>query len=367
MSRATAEIDLGAISRNCRTLKEAASGAMLCAVVKANGYGHGMFPVAEAAIDGGADWLGVAATSEGLALRDRGVTVPVLVMGAIEKADVPVLSHAGCDIVCWTSDAVDWATAAGGARVHIKIDSGMGRLGTRDMDEAVQLARTVHADEATALVGVTTHFATADDRADDGFLEQQNSVFSEFASRVREFAPDVCAHAANSAATLRLPEAHHDMVRCGIGIYGLDPFQADPAGSGLEPAMAFRTHIASIKRAEPGDSVGYGRQFIATQTTRIATCPVGYADGVRRLAGGRVDCLVGGRRCPLVGRVSMDNIAVDIGPEGPEQVGDPVTLFGEQDGQRVLVEEWAKAAETINYEIATGIGGRTLPEYIGGS
>ena len=367
MSRAIAEVNLGAISRNCATLKEAAGGVTLCAVVKANAYGHGMLPVAEAALSGGADWLGVAATSEGLLLRDLGMTSPVLVMGAIERQDVPILVEAGCDFVCWTPEAVEWALEAGGARVHIKLDSGMGRLGTRDISEAIELAKRVHQDAAANLIGITTHFATADDPEDSGFLEIQNRAFSGFAEAVKTFAPDVMAHAANSAATLRLPAAHHDMVRCGIGIYGLDPFHSDPEASGLEPALEFRTHIASIKIAKPGESVGYGRQFVATEETRIATCPVGYADGVRRLVGGRVDCLIGGRRCRIVGRVSMDNIAVDIGPQGAESVGDIVTLFGEQEGERVLAEEWAAAAESINYEIATGIGGRTVPAYIEGA
>jgi len=367
VSRAIAEVNLGAISRNCTTLKNAAGGASLCAVVKANGYGHGMLPVAQAALAGGADWLAVAAASEGLVLRDLGMTAPVLVMGAIERPDVQLLVEAGCDFVCWTPEAVGWALEAGGARVHIKLDSGMGRLGTRDASEALGLARRVQEDPSSELIGITTHFATADDPDDSGFLEIQNQAFSEFANGVRSFAPDVIAHAANSAATLRLPAAHHDMVRCGIGIYGLDPFHSDPEASGLEPALEFRTHIASIKVAKPGESVGYGRQFVAAEETRIATCPVGYADGVRRLVGGRVDCLIGGRRCRIVGRVSMDNIAVDLGPQGNESVGDVVTLFGEQEGERVLVEEWAAAAETINYEIATGIGGRTVPAYIEGA
>ena len=366
MSRATAEVDLGAISRNCARLKTAAGGAKLCAVIKANGYGHGMLPVAEAALAGGADWLGVAATSEALVLREMGVEVPVLVMGSVESSDVPTLCRANCDIVCWTGDALDWAIEAGGVRVHIKIDSGMGRLGTRDPEEAVALAHRAQESQVIELVGVMTHFATADDRSDDGFLEEQNRVFSAFATEVKSFAPEVIAHAANSAATLRLPAAHHDMVRCGIGIYGLDPFHADPSQSGLEPAMSLRTFIASIKTAHEGESIGYGRAFVAQATTRIATCPIGYADGVRRILGGRAECLGGGNLLPIVGRVSMDNIAIDLGPEGTEKEGDIVTLFGEEGGNRVLVEDWAAAAETINYEIVTGIGGRVVPNYRGG-
>ena len=367
MTRATAEVDLGAISRNCATLIEAASDATLCAVVKADGYGHGMLPAATAALAGGATWLAVAATSEGLVLREHGVTVPVLVMGAVERTDVPSLSATGCDFVCWTPEAVGWALEAAGSRVHIKLDTGMGRLGTRDVSEAIELAKRVDDDPDAHLIGVMTHFATADDRDDAGFLESQNVAFGEFAQAVKEFAPTVIAHAANSAATLRLAAAHYDMVRCGIGIYGLDPFHGDPTVSGLEPALEFRTQIASIKVATPGQSVGYGRQFVATEETRIATCPVGYADGVRRLIGGRVDCLIGGRRHRIVGRVSMDNIAVDIGPHGNESVGDVVTLLGMQEGERVLAEEWAAAAETINYEIATGIGGRTVTAYRDGA
>ncbi len=366
MSRAVAEIDLGAISRNCGALKAATNGSLLCAVVKADGYGHGMKSVAEAALAGGADWLGVAATSEGLALRDLGFDGPVLVMGAVERVDIPVLATAGCDFVVWTQAAAEWAKSASGARVHVKLDSGMGRLGTRDHDEAVGIARDIHQSSVAELVGVTTHFATADDREDGGFLEEQSARFSAFAGAVKEFAPEVIAHAANSAATLRLPASHHDMVRCGVGIYGLDPFQSDPAVSGLEPAMTFKTHLASVKPVKPGESVGYGRQFIAEAETLIGTCPVGYADGVTRLVGGRAHCLVGGRRCPVVGRVSMDNIAVDLGPNSTADVGEEVTLFGRQGDKRILIEEWAGAAETINYEIATGIGGRTEFKYSSG-
>ena len=359
MARGTAEIDLGAIRRNCATLDAVAPGSLLCAVVKANGYGHGMVPVANAALEGGAGWLGVAAAAEALELREAGVGSPILVMGSVESGEVPDLVGSGCDLVVWTDEALGWATDATGlARLHVKLDSGMGRLGTRDHALALSLAEQAEADPGAELVGVTTHFATAE-LEDQAFLEQQNSLFSQFSDSVKHFAPNVLAHAANSAATLARADTHHDMVRCGVAIYGLDPFQLDPSTWGLDPAMRLTSSIASVELAQAGDTVGYGRNFKAERPTWIATVPVGYADGISRHLGGRADCLVGGRRVPIVGNVSMDNIALDLGTETEAEVGDQVVLLGRDGEQLVLAEEWATAAGTINYEIATGIGGRT--------
>jgi len=359
MARGTAEIDLGAIRRNCARLDAVASESLLCAVVKANGYGHGMIPVAKAALEGGAAWLAVAAASEALELREAGVGSPILVMGSVESGEVQSLVGSDCDFVVWTEEALGWARSATGlARVHVKLDSGMGRLGTRDRSLALSLAEQTEAESGTELVGVTTHFATAESE-DQTFLEEQNSLFAQFSESVKRFAPNVLAHAANSAATLTRADTHHEMVRCGVAIYGLDPFQLDPSTWGLQPAMRLTSRIASVELAQAGDTVGYGRKFKAERPTWIATVPLGYADGISRHLGGKVECLVGGRRVPIVGNVSMDNIALDLGPETEAAVGDQVVLLGRDGEQLVLAEEWAAAAGTINYEIATGIGGRT--------
>ena len=358
MARALAEVDLGAISRNCTLLAGRAQGASLCAVVKADGYGHGMLAAASAALAGGATSLATAGAAEALQLRREGLHCRVLVMGAVEQHDVADLAEARCDLAVWSSEALEWARVAPvGMRVHVKLDTGMGRLGTRDVAAATRMAQLAHDDPSLELAGVMTHFATAEED-DDAFLRIQNRTFGEFVETVKQFKGDVTAHAANSAATLRLADSHYDMVRCGVAVYGLDPFQTDPAGQGLEPALALKSWIAAVKEVAPGQSVGYGRRFQPHSRTFVATVPIGYADGVPRAIGASADCLIGGVRVPIVGAVSMDNITVDLGPQPAASVGDEVVLIGSSGEQRVLIEEWAHAAGTINYEIATGIGGR---------
>jgi len=365
VARATAEVDLEAIGLNCELLDTKVGSAVLCAVVKANGYGHGMVEVARAAQAGGANWLAVAAGTEALALRHAGIQGHILVMGVVGREEVDELVSASCDLVAWSDDLVDWAVRAETqARIHVKFDTGMGRLGTRSLPNAARLALRVKESEGVDLIGVTTHFATAD-AADNSFMREQNDRFGELVGQVRVFAPDVLAHAANSAATLGFPESHHDMVRCGIGIYGLDPFGADPTVHGLIPALSLKSWLATVKETAAGESVGYGQTFIAQTPTVIGTVPIGYADGLRRLLGGGVDALVGGRRVPIVGNVSMDNITLDLGRGATDPVGSEVVLLGSDGVNRVLVEDWARAAQTINYEIATGLGGRTSFEYRG--
>lgn len=363
MHRSRAVSDRSAISHNCGVLRRAAGGAGLCAVVKANGYGHGVEAVAEAAVAGGATWLGVASASEALELRALGRAEPLLVMGAVSAMEAEAVIRAGCDLAVWSREALDTAASAAAgagtlARVHVKLDTGMGRLGTRDPAFAMGLLERAVASSAVEPAGLMTHFATADED-DDAFLRDQLSRFGAFVGRSREVAPDAVAHAANSAATLRLPAAALDMVRCGVALYGMDPFGRDPSSHGLRPALEWTSTIAAVKQAQPGDSVGYGRRFVAASQTLIATVPVGYADGYRRGLSGSAEVLVGGQRRPVVGTVSMDNITVDLGAESTARVGDEVVLVGERGDDRVLIEELAALAGTINYEIATGIGGRT--------
>jgi alanine racemase len=359
--RALARVSTAAIARNCAHLRSRlAGGAQLCAVVKADGYGHGALECARAALDGGASWLAVAAAEEAMHLRRAEIGSPVLVMGALTTEDVHGLVEAGVDLVAWTPEFV--RSLPSGARVHVKLDTGMGRLGTKDPDEAAALADEVAGRDDLELVGVMTHFATADERGDEYFPAQLGR-FTEFAERMRGSHASLLCHAANTAATLRDPASHFDMVRCGVGVYGLDPFQADPREEGLEPALSLQSWVAAVRRFEPGESAGYGRRWKAAEATWVATLPVGYGDGWRRALTNDCDVLIRGRRHPLVGTVSMDNVTVDLGADTYVEVGDTAVLIGGQDGERILCEEVARRLGTINYEIACGLTPRVRREH----
>jgi alanine racemase len=271
--RVSSVTDLSAIARNCGVLNERSGSAQLCAVVKANGYGNaplggdGIAAVASAALRGGASWLAVAAAEEAVSLRAAGLSCRVLTMGTALTQDIDRLVSADCDLAVWSNEAVDQALRTAGAtggkaRLHVKLDSGMGRLGTGDPAFAMELVERIAADPNAELAGVMTHFATADED-DDSFLLSQLARFSDFAAEAKSKAPGALAHAANSAATLKLPATHFDMVRCGIAVYGLDPFGSDPANQGLSPAIEWRSVIGRLSRFAPGDSAGYGRRFIA--------------------------------------------------------------------------------------------------------
>jgi alanine racemase len=261
------------------------------------------------------------------------------VMGALTREEQRLAREAEADIVAWTPDVE-------GERVHVKLDTGMGRLGTKDWDEAVRLA------QGDRVVGLMTHFATADEPGDEYFPAQLDR-FREFVETVGR--DDLVVHAANSAATYRDPGSHFDLVRCGIAIYGMDPFGEDPAERGLEPALSFGSWVAAVRRFEAGASAGYGRRWTAPEPTWVATVPVGYGDGWRRGLAGDRRVLIGGRRYPLVGSVSMDNITVDLGPETDVRVGDEVVLIGGQGDERILAEEVARRLDTINYEVTCAL------------
>jgi alanine racemase len=355
--RALARVDLGAIERNVARLASVAAPAVMCAVVKGDGYGHGMVPAARAAQAGGASWLAVATADEARGLRAGGIEGPVLVMGALAPEELVVALAARADVVAWREAFV--AGLPAGTRVHVKLDSGMGRLGTRDPEEATRVARL--AAERHDLVGAMTHFATADD--DPAFVAEQLAVFTPWAEAMRAEHPGLIVHAANSAATLREPASRFDLVRCGIAIYGLDPFQEDPAEHGLEPALSLLSYVAEAKTAAPGQSAGYGRRFVAEAPTCVGTVPIGYADGVRRALTNNADVLVQGRRVPLIGTVSMDNITIDLGDGGAAAVGEEAVLIGRQGGERILAEEVARRLGTINYEVTCGISGRVPRAY----
>jgi alanine racemase len=363
MERALARIDFDAIRENCARLKsELRDGAELCAVVKADGYGHGADGCANAALAGGATRLAVATATEAEQIGRRLQHIPLLTMGALTAAEVDTVLAAGSEVAVWREGfrrlLADRARAQGRpARVHVKHDSGMGRLGNPDAEEVLALARACDADSDLELAGIWTHFATADE-PDSAFFDEQLGRFEALAAAVKAEFPSAIAHAANSAAVFREPRSHFDMARCGVAVYGLDPFGTDPAKRGLRPALSLRSYVADVKRFAPGASAGYGQRWRAPEETWVGIVPLGYGDGVRRGLSNNAEVLVGGRRKPLVGTVSMDNIAIDLGPETEVEPGEEAVLIGAQGDDAILAEEVAARLDTINYEVTCGISAR---------
>ena len=326
MHRSEINIDLGALRRNVRTLLRALDGSRLWAVVKADGYGHGATDVAGAALGAGATALCVATIPEGLGLRNEYRTERIVVMGpAGSNREVAQARAAGLELAIADGEIPE------GVRVHLKLDTGMGRYGLAELPSP-----------PAEVVGLMTHLATAD--SDAGFARAQ---LERFRSATEQYS-HLSRHAANSAAALRLPESHFDAARCGIAMYGLSPFNTDPQEDGLEPVLSWQSALAQVKRLEPGESSGYGRRFVADAPTWIGIVPVGYGDGFRRdLTGAEVR--VAGEPRHVVGTVSMDSFAVELDRELP--VGAPVVLLG----HGVLAEAHARVADTINYELVCGI------------
>jgi alanine racemase len=361
MRRALARVNLAAIERNCARLRsELRAGCDLCVVVKADGYGHGAASSARAALDGGASWLAVAGAREAVELREAGFAdVPLLVMGALSPVELGEALQARADVVVWREEDVHAVVSAGGGRVHVKLDSGMGRLGTRNPEQASRVVAMVADAPGVDLVGAMTHFATADDH-EDQFFERQLEEFTRWAGAVKAAHPQIVAHAANSAATLREKGAHFDMVRCGIAAYGMDPFGLDPSERRLEPALELTSYLAEVKTCAPGQSAGYGRRFIAAHETILGVLPIGYGDGWRRALSNNADVLIAGERRPIVGTVSMDNLTVDLGsaPEAYALRGEEAVLIGVCGEQRITAEELARRMGTINYEVTCGLTAR---------
>lgn len=367
--RAVAEVNLAAIERNAGRLRRRLHAhARLCAVVKADAYGHGAAPAARAALAGGASMLAVATASEAAGLREAGLRAPILVLGALSPEELDVALVATAEITAWEpafvrSIASRAASASAPVGVHVKLDTGLGRLGTRDVEQALATVREVlAAGPRLRLAGVMTHLATADGELD--FAAAQLRQFGPFVAEARALATtEITVHAANSAALLRLPESHFDMVRAGLALYGGDPLHHDPADHGLEPALALRSYVAAVKPIAAGQSVGYGRRFIAPRDGLIATLPIGYADGVPRALADNCEVLIGGRRLPLRGMVSMDNITVEVGFDHRVTVGQRATLIGTDGEARQTVEELARHAGTISYELLCWISRRVPRQY----
>ncbi len=363
MERAVARIDYDAVRANCARLKaELSDGAELCAVVKADGYGHGADGCAGAALAGGATRLSVATAVEAEQVGRRFQHIPLLTMGALTVEEVDIVLSAGSEVALWRDGPrgllADRARAHGRpARVHVKYDSGMGRLGNQTPAEVLALARACDADPDLELGGVWTHLATADE-PNSRYFDEQLERFDRVAGVVRAEFPNVLIHAANSAAVFRDRRSHYDMARCGVAIYGLDPFQGDPGERGLRPAFSLLSYVADVKRFPAGTSAGYGQTWAAPVETCVGVVPLGYGDGVRRGLSNNAEVLVRGRRRPLVGTVSMDNLTIDLGPDTEVEPGDEAVLIGGQGEDRIFAEEVAARLDTINYEVTCGISAR---------
>ena len=325
MARSELTVDLGAIRRNARRLLGALDGAELWAVVKADGYGHGAVDVAAAALGAGARALCVATVPEGLALRRALGPVRILVLGPASSREIAEARDAGLELVIVDGEIPE------GVRVHVKLDTGMGRWGLAELPEPTR-----------EVVGVMSHFASAD--CDAAFTELQVQRFRE-ATDAHSY---LTRHIANSAGALRYPSARFDAARCGIALYGISPFGTDPAEDGLEPALRWDSQLAQVRQLQPGESTGYGRRFVAERPTWIGIVPVGYADGFRRDLTG-TEVRVSGEPRRVVGTISMDAFSVELDRELP--VGTPVTLLG----HGVQAEAHARVAGTIAYELVTGI------------
>lgn len=369
VQRALATVDLDSVRHNITALRQRLSpGCDLMAVVKADGYGHGAEMVAGACLEAGAAALGVATIGEALALRDAGLNGRLVIMGPLTGAEAGQALAASAEVVLWSRPFLRELINHHGnhdppARVHIKIDTGMRRLGLFPRSLPGMLDAVENCPEVE-LTGVMTHFATADEQAED-FFQYQLRTFEDAVQVVLRTGAGPVFHCANSAATIRCPSSHFDMVRCGIAIYGLSPFQGDAGADGLRPALKLSSYVANRKRLSEGDSVGYGCTWTAPAATDIALVPIGYGDGVNRRLSNLGEALIGGRRCHIVGRISMDIITVDIGSGSDVHSNDEVVLIGSQGDETISAESVAGLLDTINYEITCNLSPRVTRRYLG--
>lgn len=349
------DIDLGAITENVAALKALTAPALMCAVVKADAYGHGDVPVAEAAQAGGADWLAVALVEEGARLREAGIGGPILLLS--EPADVDVEAVVEWDLTptVYRSSYARALAAAGASRVQVKIDTGMHRVGVGAADLGRLLDEIVA--EGLQIEGLWTHFAVSEEDLD--FTADQIARFDD-AIADRQVS---LIHLANTAGAILFPSARRDMVRCGIGIYGIHPGPVTRGLVQLRPALKIVSRVAYLRRHPAGSRPSYGRIRPLAEEATVATVPIGYADGVpRSLAARGGEVLIRGNRYPLAGNVTMDQLLVDVGNEAVE-VGDEVVLLGGQGSDEIGVEEWAEKLGTITWEVVSRIGPRLPRRY----
>jgi len=372
---ARATVDLEAIRRNVEVLGQHAGSAAVMAVVKADGYGHGLVPSARAAVAGGASWLGVAQLGEALTLRDSGVHGRVLSWLHVPGTDFAAAIAADIDLsvsALWSlAEVADAARTMGRtARIHLKVDTGLGRNGAFGEDWPILLhaALALEAEGAVRIVGVWSHFVYADEPTHPTVRSQQERFRQAVGDVERAGCNLEVRHIANSAATLTNPGASFDLVRPGLAVYGLSPVPSlgDPQYFGLTPAMTLSADLAVTKRIPAGQGLSYGHQYVTTKDTVVGLVPMGYADGIPRNATNVGPLSVGGARHTVSGRVCMDQFVVDLGLQSVARAGDPVTLFGAGDSGEPTAQDWADATGTISYEIVTRIGARVPRSYIRG-
>ncbi len=376
LNRSWAEVDLDAIAANARAIRaHVRRGADVMGVVKADAYGHGVDEVVPVLLANGVSRLAVSMLDEAVQLRNRGVEAPILVLGYTDprRAD-EILRHR----VTQTVFSLDLARALSDAavrrdaevRVHVKVDTGMGRVGFLAGFDAVKSVLAISALPNVVVEGLYTHFATADE-PDPAYALQQFERFMGIVAELGRVGVHIpLQHACNSAALARFPQMHLDCVRPGLALYGIAPKDCPgfgPGGLPLVPAMALKSNLILVKDVEPGTAVSYGRRFVTARPSRIGTIPIGYADGYSRALGGRADVLVGGRRAPVVGRICMDSCMADLTdlPAAPA-VGDEVVLFGRQGSEEITADETADRMGTISYEVVCLAGKRVPRAYFEG-
>jgi alanine racemase len=358
-----AEVLLDAIGHNLQVVRRAAPGRKVLAVVKADAYGHGIVQVARRLQAEGVDGFGVALAEEGIELRKAGIDRAILVLNGINGGAHGDIITAGLTPVLYEIDeatAFDAVSRGRPVDVHLKVDTGMGRLGV-PIGTLTDFLRELRRFPSIRIVGLMTHLSTADD--DPAYVADQLSAFDHAHGLVRRFGhePSVL-HAANSAAIFRHPETHFDWVRPGLALYGYPG--ADAIEAPLRPAMRWRTEVLRVRTLLPGESAGYGRSFRATTETRLVTLPVGYGDGLLRSASNRAHVLINGARCPIVGNIAMDLTTVDASALEDVSIGDEALLLGEQDGETLDARDLAEAAGTIPYEVLTNVSRRVPRVYL---
>lgn len=369
-----AQVDLDAIAGNVAALKARAGDAEVMAVVKADAYGHGLVPSARAALRGGATWLGVAQLPEAVALREAGVEAPLLSWLHVPGQDFAPALEQGIDLGLSTTWALDQTLAAAAttgrtARVHLKVDTGLGRNGAWDADLEAILAglAQAQAEQGVEVVGLFSHFAYADAPQHPTVKAQQERFEGIVEQAERAGIRPQVRHLANSAATLTNPSAHYDLVRPGVAVYGLSPVPdlGAPEDFGLREAMRVVSRLSSVKRARVGQGVSYGHVYTTAEETMLGLVPMGYSDGVPRHATNVGPVQVNGRRYAVAGRVCMDQFVLDLGPDTVAQAGDEAVLFGVGAAGEPTAQDWAAAIDTINYEIVTRVGARVPRVYVG--
>ncbi len=368
MLRATcAEIDLNAIARNLQNIRERVQPSQIMAVVKADAYGHGMTEVAQVALENGASYLGVALLEEGVELRQKGIKAPVLVFGGFFENQIDDYLRFNLQFTLYDmprARALNYKAQLLGkqATVHVKVDTGMGRVGVA-WENGVNFIKNILELKQLNVVGLYTHFATSDEK-DKAFAYMQLERFNHLLKQLEENHIRIpLVHAANSGAILDIPEAYFNMVRPGVMMYGYYPSRQTSESIAISPAMTLKSRIIYLKSIKEGETVSYGRTFKATHPTYIATVPVGYADGYNRLLSNRGEVLIAGRRYPVVGRVCMDQILVDVGQDSHIKTGDEVVLMGRQGDEEISIYEICEKLNTIPYEVTCWVSKRVPRVY----